>query len=70
MIWCRERELHDCCLKSYGVFYFTNVWWDRILDANCSGVKREHCSGDAAPRCYVMATVFYGFNRPAVDYVI
>ena len=49
MIRCREREVHDCCLKSYGVFYFSNVWWDHIPDVNCSGVKGEHCRVDAAP---------------------
>ena len=38
VIVCREG--HDSCLKSYGVFYFSNVWWDYIPDANCSGVKR------------------------------
>ena len=48
MIECREREVHDCCLKSYVVFYFSNVWWDHIPNANCLGVKREHCSIDAA----------------------
>ena len=47
MIGCLEREVRDCYLKSYGVFYFSNVWWDHIPDANCSGVKREHCSVDA-----------------------
>ena len=41
MIGCREGEVHDCCLKSYGVFYFCNVWWDHIPDANCSGGKRR-----------------------------
>ena len=25
--------------------YFSNVWWDHIPDANCSGVKGEHCHG-------------------------
>ena len=39
VIGCHEREVHDCCLKSYGVFYFSNVLWDHIPDANCSGVK-------------------------------
>ena len=32
-----------------------------IPDANCMGVKGEHCSVDEAPG---MATVFYGFSRP------
>ena len=49
MIGCCEGEVHYCCLKSYGVFYFSNVWWDHIPDANCTGVKGEHCSVDAAP---------------------
>ena len=40
------------------------MWWDHIPDANCSGVNREHCSVDATPGGYVMATVFDGFNRP------
>ena len=40
MIGYRE-EVHDCCLKHYGVFYFSNVWWDHIPDANCSGVKEN-----------------------------
>ena len=30
MIGCRESEVHDCCLKSYGVFYFSNVRWDHF----------------------------------------
>ena len=37
MIGCLEREVHDCCLKSFGVFYFSNLWWDDIPDVNCSG---------------------------------
>ena len=36
--------IHYCCLKSCGVFYFSNVWRDHIPDANCTGVKGEHCS--------------------------
>ena len=64
MIGCCQGEVHYCCLKSYGVFYFSNVWWDHIPDANCTGVKGEHCSVDAAPGGDVMATVFYGFIRP------
>ena len=40
-------------------FYFSNVWWDHIPDANCPGVKREPCSVDAAPGGYVMATVVF-----------
>ena len=61
MIGCLEGEVHYCCLKSYGIFYFNNVWWDHIPDANCTGVKGEHCSVDAAPSGYVMATVFLWF---------
>ena len=59
MIGCREGEVHDCYLKSYGVFYFSNVWWDHIPDANCSGVKLKggHCSVGAAPGGYAMATI-------------
>ena len=49
MIGCWEREVHYCCLKSYGIFYCSNVWWDHVPDANCTGVKGEHCSVDAAP---------------------
>ena len=64
MIGCREREVHGGCLKSYGVFYFSNMWWDNIPDADCSGVEREHGSVDAPPGCYVIATVFDGFKRP------
>ena len=56
MIGCCEGEVRDCCSKSYWVIYFSNVLWDHIPDANCSGVKGEHCSVDVAP--------FYGFNRP------
>ena len=41
VIWCCEREVHDCCLKTCGVLYFNNVWWGNIPDANCSGVKKE-----------------------------
>ena len=37
--------------------YFSNVLWDHIPDANCSGVKGEICSVDAALGGYVMATV-------------
>ena len=48
MIGCWEGEVHYCCLKSYGIFYCSNVWWDHIPDANCTGVKGEHCSVDAA----------------------
>ena len=72
MTGCREREVHDCCLESYGVIYFSNVWWDHTLYANYSGVKREHCSADTAPGSYVMATVCCGLNRPdgGVEYVI
>ena len=62
MIGCREGEVHDCCLKSYGVFYFSNVWWNHIPHANCLGVKGEHCSVDAVPGGDVMATAFCGFN--------
>ena len=51
-------------MKIYGVFYFSNMWWDHIPDANYSGVKGEQCSVDAAPGGYVMATGFYGFNWP------
>ena len=45
---CHEGEVHDCCLKSYGVFYFSKMRWDHIPGAVCSGVKGEHCSVDAA----------------------
>ena len=64
MIGCRDREVHECCLKSYGVFYFSNMWWDFTPDADCTGVEKEQCNVDAAPGGYVMNTVFYGFNRP------
>ena len=43
MIGCREREVDDCCLKNYGVFYFSNVSLDHIPDANYSEVKGEYC---------------------------
>ena len=58
VIGCWEGEVHYCCLKSYGIFYCSNVWWDHIPDANCTGVKGEHCTEDAAPGGDVMATVF------------
>jgi len=58
MIGCREGEVHDCCFKSYAVFYFSNVWWDHIPEVNCSGIERGLCSVDAAPGGYVMAKVF------------
>ena len=58
MIGCREGEVHDYRLKSYRVFFFSNVWWDHIPDANCSGVKGEHCNVGAAPGGYLMATIF------------
>ena len=37
----------DCCLKSYEVYYFNNMWctWDLIPDADCSAVEREHIIG-------------------------
>ena len=44
MIGCCEGEVHDCCLKSYWVIYFSDMLWDHIPDANCSGVKGERCS--------------------------
>ena len=56
MIGCCEGEVRDCCLKSYWVIYFSNVLWDHIPDANCSGVKGEHCSGYAAPSGSVVST--------------
>ena len=55
MIECREREVHHCCLKSYGVFYFSSVWYGHIPHANCSAVV-------AAPGSYVMAAFLCGFN--------
>ena len=58
MIGCWEGEVHYCWLKSYGIFYCSNVWWDHIPDANCTGVEGEHCSVDAAPGGNVIATVF------------
>ena len=58
MIRCWEGEVHYCCLKTYGIFYCSNEWWDHIPYANCTGVKGEHCSVDAAPGGDVMATVF------------
>ena len=42
VIGCREGKVHDCCLKTYGVFYFSKVWWDHIPDATWPGVKGEH----------------------------
>ena len=56
MIGCWEGEVHYCCLKSYGIFYFNNVWWDHIPNANCTGVKGEHCNFVATPGGDVMAT--------------
>ena len=53
MIVCCEGDVHYCCLKSYGVFYFSNVWWDHIPDVICTGVKGEQCSVDAALVCNV-----------------
>ena len=40
------------------------MWWDLIPDADCFGVEGEHGSVDAVPGGYVIAMVFYGFNRP------
>ena len=34
------------------------------------GVKGEHCSVDAAPGGYVMATVFDGFSRPGTGVML
>ena len=42
MIGCWEGEVHYCCLKSYGIFYCSNVWWDHVPDANCTGVKGDN----------------------------
>ena len=58
MIGCCEWEVHDCCLKSYGVFYFSNMWWDHIPDLNCSGVLMQHLVAMQWPQR------FEGFNRP------
>ena len=57
-IGCREGGIHGCYLKSYGFFYFSNVWWDHIPVANCSWVNGELCSCLVAPNGYVMASVF------------
>ena len=70
MIECREREVHDCCLKSYGVLYFSNMWWDLSPDADCSAVEKEHCSVDAASGGYVMTMVCDGFNRPGCGVIL
>ena len=59
MIGCHERDVHDCCLKSYGVFCLSNMWRGLIPDADGSGIEREHCSVDAPPGGYVMATAPY-----------
>ena len=62
MIGCCEGKFRDCCLKSCcWVIYFSNVLWDLIPDANCSGVKGGHCSVDAVPGGHVMATVLLWF---------
>ena len=48
MIGCCEGEVHYCCLKSCGVFYFSNVRWDHILDILAdikSGVLKRMCQG-------------------------
>ena len=52
-----EGEVHNCCLKIYRVFYFSNVQWDHNSVANGSGIEGEHCNVDAAPGSYVMATI-------------
>ena len=67
MIWCREREVHDCCLKGYGVFYFSNIMWNLIPDVDCSGVERQHCRVDAAPGGYVMAMVNPGASQISLN---
>ena len=56
--WVLGRGGSLLLLESYGIFYCSNVWWDHVPDANCTGVKGEHCSVDAAPGGDVMATVF------------
>ena len=61
MIGCCEGEVHYCCLKKCGVFYFSNVWWDHIPDANCTGVKGEHCSVDATPGGVAQEWVIQGW---------
>ena len=60
MIVFREEEVHDCCLKSCGVIYLSNVWWDHIPDVNCWR-KGEHCTVGAAPSAMVIAKVFWLF---------
>ena len=42
--------------------------WDHIPDANCSGVKGEHCSVDVAPGGHVMTTV-YSYTILYLQYV-
>ena len=64
MIGYSEGEVHVFCLKSYGVSYFRNVWWDHIPDANCSGVK-EHCCVDTALRGYVIYVITNIFTTNA-----
>ena len=46
------------------------MWWVHIPDANCTGVKEEHCSVDAASGGYIMATVFDSFSRPGGGVVL
>ena len=65
MIGCREREVRDRCLKSYGVFFISNVWWDHIPDANCSGVKGENTAVWMRQLVAMYWPRFFnGFNRP------
>ena len=55
MIGCCEGEVRDCCLKSYWVIYFSNMLWDHIPDANCSGVKGKRCSVDGLVVVWIWA---------------
>ena len=66
MIGCWEGEVHYCCLKSYGIFYCSNVWWDHVPDANCTGVNGEHCSVDAAPGGIYIYIYIYCIHTPSL----
>ena len=50
MIGCHEMEVYNFCLKSCGVFYFSNMFWNHIPDPDCSEIAQWWCDVD----CYLI----------------
>ena len=61
MVGCHEREVHDCSLKSCGVFYFSNMC---LIKNSGERVDREHCSVYVAPGGYVWPWCLDSINKP------